>query len=107
MIRLAAIIIAMACLGSTCAAAGGGAKMDLAKPTPDQAAWHDLELEMFIHFGPASWQDSEYDTLATPLSEIDRIQPITVEAVRLICTKSAAEPIIRRLAVYNAGVSSR
>ena len=49
----------------------GGATMDLAKPTPEQAAWHDLEVEMFVHFGPATWQDSEYDTLATPTSEIN------------------------------------
>jgi len=31
----------------------------LAKPTPLQAAWQDLELGMFIHFAPNTWQDQE------------------------------------------------
>lgn len=43
----------------------------LAKPTNVQLAWHDMELTMFIHFGPATWQDQEYDDLSTPLSKIN------------------------------------
>ena len=35
----------------------------LARPTPQQAAWHDLELGMFIHMGPQTWQDSESDRM--------------------------------------------
>lgn len=49
----------------------GGASAGLALPTPEQVAWHDCEIGMFIHFGPATWQDSEYDTLATPLEQIN------------------------------------
>ena len=33
----------------------------LAKPTPQQAAWQDLEIGMFIHFGLETWQDKESD----------------------------------------------
>ena len=33
----------------------------LAKPTPAQAAWQDMELGMFIHFGIETWQDKETD----------------------------------------------
>lgn len=42
----------------------------LAVPTPAQAAWHDLEVGMFIHLAPQTWQDTEVDTMQTPLSAI-------------------------------------
>ena len=48
-------------------AAGG----ELARPTPEQVAWHDMELEMFIHFAPSTWQDTQHDNLSTPLSAIN------------------------------------
>ena len=38
----------------------------LALPTPQQAAWQDDEVGMFIHFAPNTWQDQEYDDLSTP-----------------------------------------
>lgn len=31
------------------------------KPTPTQAAWQDMEIGMFIHFGIETWQDKETD----------------------------------------------
>jgi alpha-L-fucosidase len=43
----------------------------LARPTPEQAAWHDLEIGMFIHIAPQTWQDSESDNLSTPLETIN------------------------------------
>ena len=43
----------------------------LALPTPDQLAWQDLEVGMFIHFAPNTWQGVEQDNLSTPLSVID------------------------------------
>jgi alpha-L-fucosidase len=43
----------------------------LAIPSPDQIAWQDLEVGMFVHFAPNTWQDVESDNLSTPLSAID------------------------------------
>ena len=43
----------------------------LALPTPDQIAWQDLEVGMFAHFAPNTWQDKESDDLSTPLSAIN------------------------------------
>lgn len=43
----------------------------LALPTPQQLAWQDMEMGMFVHFGPNTWQDLESDDLSTPLSAIN------------------------------------
>ncbi len=56
----------LALLSGVCRAQEGG----LALPTPQQAAWHDLELGVFTHFAPNTRQDREYDDLSTPLEEI-------------------------------------
>ena len=42
-----------------------------ALPSADQLAWEDLEVGMFVHFAPNTWQDEEYDHLTTPLSAIN------------------------------------
>ncbi|MGA2072412.1 MAG: alpha-L-fucosidase [Terriglobia bacterium] len=46
----------------------------LAAPTANLAAWQDLEIGMFVHFAPNTWQDKEYDDLSTPLSAINPAQ---------------------------------
>ena len=43
----------------------------LALPSADQIVWQNLEMGMFVHFAPNTWQDTESDNLTTPLSEID------------------------------------
>jgi len=43
----------------------------LAKPTPQQVAWHDMELEMFVCLDPCTWQDRDYDNHSTPLAKIN------------------------------------
>lgn len=48
----------------------------LACPSEIQLAWQDMELTTFVHFGPATWQDQEYDDLKTPLS---RINPVLLD----------------------------
>jgi len=40
-------------------------------PTADQIAWQDLEIGMFVHIAPNTWQDKEDDDLSTPLSAIN------------------------------------
>ena len=36
----------------------------LALPSPEQLAWHDLELGMFVHLAPQTWEDAEEDDLS-------------------------------------------
>ena len=48
-----------------------GPESKLAVPTPEQTAWQDLEVGMFVHFAPNTWQDKEGDALSTPLSAIN------------------------------------
>lgn len=55
----------------------------LARPTPEQVAWQDLEIGMFIHFAPNTWQDNEYDDLSTPLEKINPTRLDTDEWVRV------------------------
>ena len=55
----------------------------LARPTPEQAAWHDLEVGMFIHFAPNTWQDREYDDRSTPLNQINPAELDTDQWVRV------------------------
>ncbi|MDQ2751568.1 MAG: alpha-L-fucosidase [Bacteroidota bacterium] len=43
----------------------------LATPSDVQLKWQNNELTMFVHFGPATWQDHEYDDLSTPLERIN------------------------------------
>lgn len=43
----------------------------VALPTADQLAWQNLEVGMFVHFAPNTWQNDEQDNLSTPLSEIN------------------------------------
>jgi alpha-L-fucosidase len=40
-------------------------------PTQNQLIWQDLEIGMFVHFAPNTYQDNEGDDLSTPLSEIN------------------------------------
>jgi alpha-L-fucosidase len=50
----------------------------LALPSTAQRAWQDLELGMFVHFAPNTWQEKEYDDLSLPpaaiMPEVDAAQ---------------------------------
>lgn len=65
---LMAVILLLASPAAFCAEQS---PVKLAKPTPEQAAWQDMELTMFIHFAPSTWQDTQHDNLSTPLSSIN------------------------------------
>ena len=43
----------------------------LAKPTPGQVEWQDMDVEMFLCFDPCTWQNREYDDHSTPLDKIN------------------------------------
>ena len=49
---------------------GTAAGQPLARPTLEQAAWQDMELEMFLCLDPCTWQGREYDNHSTPLNQI-------------------------------------
>jgi alpha-L-fucosidase len=57
-----------------------------AHPAPEQVAWHDMEIGMFIHFAPNTWQDQEYDARTTPL---DRINPAQLDTDQWVRTAEA------------------
>lgn len=41
------------------------------RPTPEQIAWHAMEIEMFLCFDPCTWQGREYDDHSTPLEKMN------------------------------------
>jgi alpha-L-fucosidase len=41
------------------------------KPTPAQISYHNDEVMMFVHWGPAAWQGVEYNNHSTPLEQIN------------------------------------
>lgn len=47
---------------------------NLARPTPQQYAWHEQERIMFVCYDPCTWQGREYDNHSTPLSTINPTQ---------------------------------
>jgi alpha-L-fucosidase len=61
----------MVAAGFAPAAQGQKEERMLAKPTPEQVEWHDMEIEMFLCLDPCTWQDKEYDDHSTPLAEIN------------------------------------
>jgi alpha-L-fucosidase len=95
----------------------------LATPTKHQLAWQDLEMGMFIHYAPNTWQikdgewvleycvealDSETQNWR-PISvgsaighkKIDVINPtIKTQHLRFRCFKSMLKPVIRTFEVY-------
>lgn len=56
MIAAAALVV--------CALRAPAQELALARPSPEQAAWQDLEVGMFVHLAPQTWEDSESDDLS-------------------------------------------
>ncbi|MFT3684654.1 MAG: alpha-L-fucosidase [Phycisphaerales bacterium] len=73
----------------------------LAVPTPEQLAWQDMEVGMFIHIAPQTWQDTEVDTTKTKLSEINPAKLDTDQWVRV--AKSMGAKYIVFVAKHEGG----
>ena len=76
-------LLATVFLGSSVLTFAGAEELVLAKPSPEQAAWQDLEVGMFIHFAPNTWQNQEGDDLSTPLAKINPEKLDTDQWVRV------------------------
>jgi hypothetical protein len=50
---------------------GGDPAERLARPTPGQVAYHNLEVQAMLHWSPATWQGREYDNRSTPPEAIN------------------------------------
>lgn len=50
------------------------AEVKLARPTPQQYAWHEQERIQFVCLDPCTWQGREYDNHSTPLSDINPVR---------------------------------
>jgi len=79
------LVTAMSAFGGSSlpAAADESQGSQLATPTPEQVAWHDLDVGMFIHFGMETYQDTETDDFSTPLSQFNPEQLDTDQWVRV------------------------
>ena len=55
----------------------------LARPTPQQVAWQDLEMGMFIHLAPQTWQDNEQDhiVIMENITAGERVRSYVVEGM--------------------------
>ena len=47
-----------------------GQEKKIPLPTEAQLRWHNYERVMFVHYGPAAWQNREYDNFTTPLDRL-------------------------------------
>jgi alpha-L-fucosidase len=56
-----------------------GAEVDLPRPTPEQAAWQDLEVGMFIHFDIAVFGDPKYDWRSRRVLEASVYDPARLD----------------------------
>lgn len=57
----------------------------LAVPTPQQAAWQDMEIGMFIHWAPNVYRDLQGDDLSVPLREINPYALDTEQWAEVAC----------------------
>ena len=79
----AAVVIVPQSPLNSCFAFVAGQATPLARPTPQQLAWQDLELGMFIHLAPQTWQDSEQDRMTVAPSEMNPEKLDTDQWVRV------------------------
>jgi alpha-L-fucosidase len=78
-----------------------GEEPKLARPTPGQLEWQRRELEMFIHFGPATWENVQHSDLSAPLAAINPEQLNTEQWVDVAVSMGAG--IIIFVAKHDGG----
>src|SRR5512142_3437662 len=77
------VLLASLLAGLVLAAEARGPESDLARPSAAQLAWQDLELGMFVHLAPQTWQDSEIDRMTIAPADIDPAKLDTDQWVRV------------------------
>jgi alpha-L-fucosidase len=80
---VATVVMAPQASVNSCSAIVTGQAAPLARPTPQQLAWQDLEFGMFIHFAPQTWQDSEEDRMTVAPSAMNPEKLDTDQWVRV------------------------
>jgi alpha-L-fucosidase len=76
--------------------AEGQASRQLATPSAKQYLWQDMELSMFVHFAPETWQGTESDNHTT---ELNRINPGKLDVNQWI---DAAESFGAKMIIFVA-----
>ena len=61
-----------------------GSDVLLARPSPAQYAWHEQERIMFVHFGVATWEGTEYD--ADGKTDLSKMNPTGFNAEEICAT---------------------
>ena len=74
-LRAAALVASVALVASLALMpALAQTQVKLARPSPQQYAWHEQERIQFVCLDPCTWQGREYDNHTTPLKEIHPAQ---------------------------------
>jgi alpha-L-fucosidase len=71
MIRRREFVSSLLAAGAALPILRRGSEPSSALPSGNQRLWQDLEIGMFVHFAPNTWQDREYDDRSTPLTAIN------------------------------------
>ena len=82
-----------------CVAAAESGEADLPRPTPEQAAWQDLEVGMFIHFDIPVFADASYDWRKRRVLDANLYNPTKLNTDQWM---EAAEGMGARYAVFVA-----
>lgn len=86
------LVMVLVLFAGACAAG----EADLAKPTAEQAAWQDMEMGLFIHFGPSTFENTQQDECTFPL---DKFNPAKLDADQWV---HAAELIGAKYLIFTA-----
>jgi len=77
-------LIAFVVLSCSMAGYGQEPARQLAQPTPEQVAWQDMEIGMFIHFGSRTWTGSD----KVPV-ELEKVNPSELDTDQWVAAAEA------------------